>query len=96
MFYMGLYLAIVVSVAVCPFGLGGLLDLSIPRGLLGYGVLNHGLPPLFGVLGPLLLGPFPSFARGWFWQLGEVVCREIQRTSGYVLYTLSLLCLSGW
>ena len=93
---MGLYLAIVVSVAVCSSGLGGLLDLSIPRGYLCYGVFNHGLPPLLRILGPLFLGSFPGFSRGRFWQLGEGVRREIKQRSGHVLYTLPLLCLSGW
>ena len=93
---MGLYLVVVIGVAVCPFGLGGFPDLSVPRGLLGHSVFYHGLPSLFGVLGPLLLGPFPGFARGWSWQREEGVCRKIRQTGGHVLYTLSLRGRSGW
>ena len=78
MLYVSQYLAIVVGVAVRPFGLRGLPDLSLPCGNLGYGVLYHGLPPLLGVLGPLFLGAFPGFSRGRFWQLGEGVRREIE------------------
>ena len=69
---MGLYLVVVISVAACPFGHGGLLDLSVPRGLLGHSVPDHGLPLLFGVLGPLLLGPFPGFVWGGFGSWGRV------------------------
>ena len=93
---MGLYLVVVVNVAACLLGHGGLLDRSVSRGLLGHCVPDNGLPSFFGVLSPFLLGPSIGLARGWSWQREKGVCREIQRTGGHFLYTLSLRGCSWW